>query len=85
MKPNEILEPALKADSANRQLLKMKMPISMAEKKYSDAIQTGQQLLSYGDSSTFVMSNLGKSYFLILDYRNALNSFLKVKEDADRR
>jgi len=82
-KAAEILEPALKADSANRQLLKMKMPISMASKKYNDAIQTGRQLLSYGDSSTFVWSNLAKSYFLVLDYKNALNCFLKVKESAE--
>jgi len=82
-KADEILEPAIKADSANRQLLKMKMPISMAAKKYNDAIQTGQKLLSHGDSSTFVLSNLAKSYFLILDYKNALNSFLKVKENAE--
>jgi len=82
-KASEILEPAIKADSANRQLLKMKMPISMASKKYGEAIQTGQQLLSYGDSSTFVLSNLAKSYFLMLDYKNALNCFLKVKESAE--
>jgi tetratricopeptide (TPR) repeat protein len=82
-KAREILEPALKADSANRQLLKMKMPISMAAKKYNDAIQTGQQLLSYGDSSTFVMNNLAKSYFLLLDYKNALDYFLKVKNSSE--
>jgi len=79
---SEILEPALKADSANRQLLKTKIPISIAKKKYNEAIQTGQKLLSYGDSSTFVMSNLANSYFSVLDYKNALTYFLKIKDGS---
>ncbi|MET3113961.1 tetratricopeptide (TPR) repeat protein [Pedobacter sp. CG_S7] len=79
---SEILEPALKADSANRQLLKTKIPISIAAKKYNEAIQTGQKLLSYGDSSIFVMSSLAKNYFSVLDYRNALTYFLKVKDKS---
>lgn len=81
-KANDLLEPALKADSANIQLLKMKMPIDMTAKKYTAAIETGQQLLSYGDSSAFVMNNLAKSYFLILKYKDALTYFLKVNETA---
>jgi tetratricopeptide (TPR) repeat protein len=81
-KASKTLEPALKADSANLQLLKMKIPISMAEKKYNIAVQTGQKLLSYGDSSNFVVNNLAKSYFLLLDYKNALTYFLKVKNGA---
>ncbi|WP_432714528.1 tetratricopeptide repeat protein [Pedobacter sp.] len=77
-----ILAPALKADSANWQLREMKIPISMAAKKYNDAIQTGQKLLSEGDSSSYMMNNLGKSYLLTLDYKNALNCFLKVQKDT---
>lgn len=81
-KASNILEPALSADSTNLQLLKMKMPISMAKKKYDESIQTGQKLLSYGDSSTFVLNNLGKSYFFILDYKNALKSFLAIESKS---
>jgi Tetratricopeptide repeat. len=81
-KASNILQPALTADSTNLQLLKMKMPISMASKKYDDAIQTGEKLLSYGDSSTFVLNNLGKSYFFLLDYKNALKNFLTIESKS---
>lgn len=79
---NAVLTPALQADTANLQLLKLKMPISIANKKYSEAIKTGEKLLSNGDSSTFVMNNLAKSHFLTLDYKNALKYFLQVKDKA---
>lgn len=78
-----VITPALKADSANLQLLKMKMPINTAEKKYREAIEIGQNLLSYGDSSTFVLNNLGKAYYLTLDYKNALKYFLMIKENTN--
>jgi len=77
-----ILEPALAADSGNLRLLKMKMPINMASRNYSEAIKTGHVLLNYGDSSTFVLNNLAKSYFLLLDYPNALKYFLIIKDRA---
>lgn len=79
---DKVLQPALAADSTNLQLLKMKMPISMANKKYDESIATGFKLLSYGDSSTFVLNNLAKSYFLKLDYRNALKYFLIINDKA---
>jgi tetratricopeptide (TPR) repeat protein len=78
-----VIAPALKADSANLQLLKMRMPINTAEKKYNETIETGQRLMSYGDSSTFVLNNLGKAYYLTLDYKNALKYFLLIKEIAN--
>ncbi|MBC7566867.1 MAG: tetratricopeptide repeat protein [Pedobacter sp.] len=79
---SKILQPALAADSTNLQLLKMKMPISMASKKYDESIETGFKLLSFGDSSTFVLNNLAKSYFLKLDYRNALKYFLIIRDKS---
>ncbi|MNX99639.1 Beta-barrel assembly-enhancing protease [compost metagenome] len=79
----KILEPALKADSLNLRLLKMKMPIDMSVLNYKASIQTGQQLLSYGDSSSFVLNNLAKSYYLMLDYQNALKYFLLAGEKLD--
>jgi tetratricopeptide (TPR) repeat protein len=77
-----VLVPALTADSANIQLLKIKMPICIAAKKYAESIKTGQQLMSYGDSSTFVINNLGKSYFMLNDYKNALKYFLTIDDKA---
>jgi len=79
-KATEVLKPAIAADSANLQLLKMKMPIAISSKNYEEAIATGQKLLSFGDSSTFVLNNLGKVYYLTLDYQNALKSFLMIKQ-----
>lgn len=81
-KAEAVLEPALKADSTNFQLLKMKMPVSIGAKKYKQAIETGEKLLSYGDSSTFVLNNMGKSHFKLLEYQKALDYFLKVKNGA---
>jgi len=77
---NAVLAPALAADTANLRLLKMKIPVSIALKKYEEAIQTGENLLAYGDTSAFVLNNLGKAYYLTLDYQNALKSFLMIKE-----
>ena len=81
-KASDVLAPALAADSANLQLLKMKMPINLAIKNYNETIATGNKLLSYGDSSAFVLNNLGKAYYVTLDYQNALKSFLMIKQQA---
>lgn len=79
---SKILEPALQADTTNLQLLKMKMPISMANKKYTESIAAGVKLLNYGDSTTFVLNNLAKSYFLQLEYKNALKYFLIINDKS---
>ncbi|TDQ08578.1 tetratricopeptide repeat protein [Pedobacter metabolipauper] len=72
------LYPALNADTANLQLLKMKVPICLFMKEFDESIATGLRLLSYGDSSNFVVSNMAKSYYSKLDYTNALKYFLMV-------
>jgi tetratricopeptide (TPR) repeat protein len=82
-KASAVLKPAMEADTANLQLMKMKIPIDIVEKKYSEAIGTARKLLSYGDSSTFTWNNLGKAYYLTLDYQNSLKSFLKIKESTN--
>lgn len=79
---SEILETALKADTSNFRLLKIKIPLSLALKKYNDAIQTGQKLLHSGDSSAFVLNNLGESYFFLSDFKNALKCFLKANDQT---
>lgn len=78
-----VLEPALAVDSSNLQLLKMKMPASIGSKKYKEAILTGEKLMSYGDSSNFVLNNIAKSYFLLLNYQKALDYFLQVNKKSD--
>jgi tetratricopeptide (TPR) repeat protein len=79
----DILEPALKADTANIQLLKIKMPISMAAKKYKESIETGMKLMGYGDSSNYVINNMGKSYFLMNDFKNSLKYFLMASDKSE--
>ncbi|PYF73931.1 tetratricopeptide repeat protein [Pedobacter nutrimenti] len=76
----QVLEPALKADSSNLQLLKMKMPACQALKRFPEAINTGLKLLGYGDSTTFVLNNLAKSYYANTDYKNALTYYSKIKD-----
>ena len=83
-KASTVLAPAIAADSANLQLLKMKMPISLATKMYKEAIETGEKILREGDTSAFVLNNLGKSYYLTLDYQSALKSFLMIKGAASQ-
>ncbi|WP_316840334.1 tetratricopeptide repeat protein [Pedobacter gandavensis] len=79
----KVLEPALAVDSSNLQLLKMKMPASIGSKQYKEAILTGEKIMNYGDSSNFVLKNMAKSYFLLLDYQKALDYFLRVDPQLD--
>lgn len=81
-KLQKTLEPALKADSSNLKLLKVKMSSNVAEKKYQEAIKIGEQLMALGDSSTLVLNNQGKSHFLSLEYQNSLQYFLRIKDPA---
>ncbi|HWW41862.1 tetratricopeptide repeat protein [Pedobacter sp.] len=83
-KADEILKPAIQADSANLHLLRIKLPVARSLKQYSEAIHTGLKLLSLGDSSTLTLNHLAKSYFDLLDYKNALNYFLKIKGEDTR-
>ncbi len=80
----KVLDPALKADTANLRLLEMKMPIGVAAKRYKDVIATGNALLMAGDSASLVLNNLGKSYFMLLDYKNALKNFLDIRDTLDK-
>jgi tetratricopeptide (TPR) repeat protein len=83
-KADEVLKPAIQADSANLHLLRIKLPVARALKQYLEAIRTGLKLLSFGDSSTLTLNHLAKSYFDLLDYKNALNYFLRIKgEDTN--
>ncbi|WP_316736163.1 tetratricopeptide repeat protein [Pedobacter aquatilis] len=82
MMVNKILEPALKADSANIQLLKIKLPVCIVEAKLDEAIKTGEKLFALGDSSTFVLNNLGKVYYMKKEFQKGLDYFGKVKLQA---
>ncbi|HEY0176598.1 MAG TPA: tetratricopeptide repeat protein [Pedobacter sp.] len=79
-----VLQPALIADSANIMLLKAKLPVCIALKKLDEAIRTGNKLLEYGDSSSYVLNNMGKAYFSTKQYEKSLRLF-KVIEDMGQQ
>ncbi|WP_231462173.1 lipopolysaccharide assembly protein LapB [Pedobacter sp. Leaf132] len=78
-----ILAPALKVDSTNIQLLKIKLPIALSQSQLDEALATGQKLLALGDSSSFVMNNLGKVYYMKKEFQKGLDCFKKVSKLAD--
>lgn len=76
-KAEETLSPALAVDSANLFLLNAKMPVSMALKKYPDAISAGKKLL--GKSNTpaeHLFFQMALCYRGIKDYKTA-SSYLQ--------
>ncbi|MDN3586299.1 tetratricopeptide repeat protein [Pedobacter aquatilis] len=79
---SNILAPALKADSTNIQLLKIKLPLCLVQAKFDEAINTGEKLFAQGDSSSFVLNNLGKVYYMKKDFQKGLNYFKKVSAQA---
>lgn len=83
-KAEKILDTALRIDTANIQLWKMVMPVSMGLKKYEDAIVAGQKAFALGDTSVFVLNNMGKSHFLLNQYQQSLDYFLKIKGESSQ-
>ncbi|WEK19632.1 MAG: tetratricopeptide repeat protein [Candidatus Pedobacter colombiensis] len=75
-----VIQTALAADTSNMTLLKAKMPICIALLKIDETIQTGNQLMTFGDSSNFVLNNLGKAYFIKKDYPKALALFKIIEK-----
>ena len=74
-----VLQPALTADTANLMLLKAKLPVCIALKKMEEAVLTGERLIASGDSSGYVLNNMGKAYFILKQYDKSL-SFFKIIE-----
>jgi len=75
-----VLQTALAADTSNMALLKAKMPICIFLLKIDETIKTGDQLMAYGDSSSYVLNNLGKAYYLLKNYKRALDLFLTIEK-----
>lgn len=73
-----ILKPALQADSNNLRLLKIQLPMFLANSKLDEAIRTGEELFALGDSTAFVLNNLGKVYYLKNEFQKSLDYFKKV-------
>ena len=77
---NQLLQPALKADSLNMRLHRLSMLANLGEKKYGDVVRTGKLLLAMGDSSGTVFNAMGRAHFWLLDYQVALKYFLKARD-----
>ncbi|MGY0038188.1 tetratricopeptide repeat protein [Pedobacter sp. NJ-S-72] len=79
-----VLQPALNADTANLMLLKVKLPVCIALKKMDEAVLTGERLMVSGDSSGYVLNNMGKAYFILKQYDKSLR-FFKIIENMQQQ
>lgn len=75
-----VIQTALAADTSNMILLKAKMPVCIALSKIEETIKTGNQLMTLGDSSGYVLNNLGKAYFIKKEYLKALGMFKAIEK-----
>lgn len=73
-----VLSLAIQADSANVELLKTKLRICFQLKKLDEAVRTGESILFYGDSSTYVMNTIGKTAYQLKQYQKALKIFSSI-------
>jgi len=74
-----VLDTALTADTANLSLLKAKMPVCIGLLKFDETLKTGMKLLAYGDSSSYVLSNMGRVYFLKKEYQKAIEMYQAIE------
>jgi tetratricopeptide (TPR) repeat protein len=74
-----VLDTALTADSANLSLLKAKMPVCIGLLKFDETVKTGIKLLTYGDSSSYVLNNMGRVYFLTKEYQKAIEMYQAIE------
>jgi tetratricopeptide (TPR) repeat protein len=75
-----VLQTALTADTLNLALLKAKMPICIALEKIDETLKTGNLLMMAGDSSGFVLNNMGKAYYSKKNYTKALEMFTTIEK-----
>jgi len=74
-----VLDVALAADSSNLSLLKAKMPVCIALLKLDETVKTGTKLMLYGDSSSYVLNNMGKVYYLKKEYQKAIEMYVAIE------
>ena len=80
----DVLQSAIAADTGNMILLKAKLPVCIALKKMEEAMRTGENLMAHGDSSTYVINNMGKAYFATQQYEKALKMFLYTESQLQQ-
>lgn len=76
IKANELLSTALAADSTNLVTIGAKIPVSMALKKYNEALQYGKKLLKiYKSPPESLLFQMAMCYREIKDHKNAVEFF----------
>jgi tetratricopeptide (TPR) repeat protein len=71
----QVLDPALKADTGNFILLKVKLPVCMALLKFPEAGLIGIKLMAGGDSTSSVITTMGKLSVLTKSFQKAIGYF----------
>ena len=70
-----VLDPAMKADTGNFMLLKVRLPVCMALLKLPEASTVGERLMAAGDSTSFVITTMGKLAVLTKNFQKAIRYF----------
>lgn len=71
----KIIDVALKADTANLNLLRGKAQVCYALKKFAETIEVSKKLMANGDMSTQVVTYKGISEFFLKKYADCITSF----------
>ena len=79
-----VLQTALTADTSNFMLLKAKLPVCIALKKLDEAIVTGEKLMLGGDSSSYVLNNIGVAYFAKKEFDKSLKLFMAIENREEQ-
>lgn len=74
----KVLNIAIQADQENIYLIEGMVKLEYAEHKFKDIITNGEQLLTLGDHSAFVLNKLGEAYYYSLNYQCSIESFSAI-------
>jgi len=74
----KVLDKAIEADQQNVYLIESLVRLEYAEHKFKDIITNGEQLLSMGDQTAFVLNKLGEAYYFSKDYDCSIDMFSAI-------
>jgi tetratricopeptide (TPR) repeat protein len=74
----KVLNKAIEADQQNIYLIESLVKLEYAEHKFKDIITNGEQLLSMGDQTAFVLNKLGEAYYFSKDYDCSIEMFSAI-------
>lgn len=76
------LKQAIAADAENIVLQQSLLKLSYAQNKWPETINTGEQLLILGDSTTATIAKLGRAYYQTKNYKCGVNILTALPEIA---